>query len=100
MYLMDSICKNIGSPYTELWAPRVATLFLESYRVVDQPTKRRMEELLATWRAAGPGGGPLFGEGPQWTIERSLFGSQGSTPKASSSQPTLPRPRKRSARPA
>ena len=88
MYLMDSICKNIGSPYTELWAPRVATLFLESYRVVDQPTKRRMEELLATWRAAGPGGGPLFGEGPQWTIERSLFGSQGSTPKASSSQPT------------
>lgn len=85
---MDSICKNIGSPYTELWAPRVATLFLESYRVVDQPTKRRMEELLATWRAAGPGGGPLFGEGPQWTIERSLFGSQGPTPKASSSQPT------------
>lgn len=87
MYLLDSISKNIGSPYTELWTPRVATLFLESYRVVDQPTKRRMEELLATWRAGGPGGRPLFGDGPQWTIERSLFGSQGPTPKTSS-QPT------------
>ena len=80
---MDSISKNIGSPYTELWSPRVVTLFMESYRVVDQPTRRRMEELLATWRNAGPGGRPLFGENAQWTIERSLFGSQGAPNKGS-----------------
>lgn len=86
MYLMDSISKNIGSPYTELWAPRVATLFLESYRLVDQPTKRRMEELLATWRATGPGGRPLFGENAQYTIERSLFGGPAPTPRPA--QPT------------
>ena len=83
LYLMDSISKNIGSPYTELWSPRVVTLFMESYRVVDQPTRRRMEELLATWRNAGPGGRPLFGENAQWTIERSLFGSQGAPNKGS-----------------
>ena len=53
------------------------TLFMESYRVVDQPTRRRMEELWATWRDAGPAGRPLFGENAQQTIERLLFGSQG-----------------------
>ncbi|WFD21937.1 hypothetical protein MEQU1_000597 [Malassezia equina] len=77
LYLIDSICKNIGSPYPELWSPRIVTLFMESYRVVDQPTRRRMEELWATWRDAGPAGRPLFGENAQQVIERSLFGSQG-----------------------
>lgn len=81
MYLMDSISKNIGSPYTELWAPRVVTLFMETYRIVDQPTRRRLEVLLSTWRAAGPGGRPLYGDSAQWTIERSLFGNQGPTAK-------------------
>ncbi|WFD42721.1 hypothetical protein MPSI1_001370 [Malassezia psittaci] len=89
MYLLDSISKNIGSPYTELWAPRVSTLFLESYRVVDQPTKRRMEELLATWRTAGPGGRPLFGDNPQMTIERALFGTEGPSSKITSN-PSAP----------
>lgn len=75
LYLMDSISKNIGSPYTELWAPRIVALFMESYRVVDQPTRRRMEDLLATWRNAGVNGRPLYGDQAQQTIERSLFGS-------------------------
>ncbi|SPO38650.1 related to PCF11 component of pre-mRNA 3`-end processing factor CF I [Pseudozyma flocculosa] len=77
LYLLDSICKNIGQPYTSLWAERIVTIFLESYRLVDQPTKMRMEELLATWKDAAPGGRPLFGENTQWSIERPLFGSAG-----------------------
>ncbi|WFD33873.1 hypothetical protein MCUN1_000696 [Malassezia cuniculi] len=76
LYLLDSICKNIGAPYTDLWASRIVPIFMESYRVVDQPTKVRMEELLATWRDAGRGGRPLFGDVAQRTIEQSLFGSQ------------------------
>lgn len=52
-------------------------MFLETYRLVEAMVKMRMEELLATWRDGGEGGRPLFGEGPQWTIERALFGSQG-----------------------
>ena len=55
-------------------------IFLETYRLVDQPTKMRMEELLATWKESGPGGRPLFNENAQWNIERSLFGSQGMPP--------------------
>ena len=55
---------------------------MESYRVVDQPTRRRMEELLATWREAGPGGRPMLGDASQQAIERSLYGSQGVPVKA------------------
>lgn len=74
---MDSICKNVGAPYTTLWADRIVPMFMESYRIVDQGFKVRMEELLSTWRNTGPGGRPLFGEAAQWNIERSLYGSQG-----------------------
>ena len=59
-----------------MWSSRIVPLFMESYRVVDQPTKMRMEELLATWRNAGLGGRPLFGDVAQRTIEQALFGSQ------------------------
>ncbi|CDU25413.1 related to PCF11 component of pre-mRNA 3`-end processing factor CF I [Sporisorium scitamineum] len=77
LYTLDSISKNIGHPYTQLWAARIVPIFLESYRLVDQPTKLRMEELLATWKTAGPGARALFGDNVQWSIERALFGSQG-----------------------
>lgn len=77
LYTLDSISKNIGHPYTQLWAARIVPIFLESYRLVDQPTKLRMEELLATWKTAGAGGRALFGDSAQWGIERALFGSQG-----------------------
>ncbi|PWN51959.1 hypothetical protein IE53DRAFT_385639 [Violaceomyces palustris] len=98
LYLLDSICKNIGAPYTVLWAERVVPLFLETYRLVDQPTKMRMEELLATWKEAGPGGRPLFNENAQWSIERSLFGSQGMPAPANKSAPA-PQPAARSVQP-
>ncbi|KAJ1023219.1 hypothetical protein NDA16_003372 [Ustilago loliicola] len=77
LYTLDSISKNIGHPYTQLWSARIVPIFLETYRVVDQPTKMRMEELLATWKTAGPGARPLFGDNAQWSIERALFGSSG-----------------------
>nr|CDI54783.1 related to PCF11 component of pre-mRNA 3`-end processing factor CF I [Melanopsichium pennsylvanicum 4] len=77
LYTLDSISKNIGHPYTQLWAARIVPVFLETYRVVDQPTKMRMEEMLGTWKTAGPAARPLFGDNAQWNIERALFGSQG-----------------------
>ncbi|KAE8259799.1 hypothetical protein A4X13_0g768 [Tilletia indica] len=76
MYLVDSMSKNIGQPYTTNWSGIITRLFLETFRVVDAPTRKRLEELLATWRQGGPNGTPLFGESAQWTIERSLYGTQ------------------------
>lgn len=77
MYVLDSISKNIGAPYVSLWSQRIAHLFLETYRLVDQPTKVRLEELLNTWRTGGQGGQPLYGGEAQWEIERNLYGSRG-----------------------
>ncbi|KAK0555609.1 mRNA 3' end processing factor [Tilletia horrida] len=76
LYLVDSISKNIGQPYTSHWSGIITRLYLETYRVVDAPTRKRLEELLATWRHGGQNGQPLFGESAQWTIERSLYGTQ------------------------
>lgn len=50
---------------------------MDTYRVVDQSVKVRMEELLATWRNSGMNGRPLFGENAQWNIEQALYGSSG-----------------------
>ncbi|PWN26679.1 hypothetical protein BDZ90DRAFT_241074, partial [Jaminaea rosea] len=91
LYLLDSISKNIGAPYTTLWSQRISHLFLDSYRLVDQPTKVRMEELLNTWRAGASDGSPLFGGDAQWDIERNLYGSQGPPPsRPSGSRSPMP----------
>lgn len=97
LYTLDSISKNIGHPYTQLWSARIVPIFLESYRLVDQPTKQRMEELLATWKTAGPGSRPLFGDNAQWSIERALFGSQG-MPQPSATPAPVADPRANAAR--
>lgn len=97
LYTLDSICKNVGEPYTHLWSARIVPIFLESYRLVDQPTKRRMEELLATWKTAGPGARPLFGDNAQWNIERALFGSQG-MPQSNAAPVPVADPRANAAR--
>lgn len=99
LYTLDSISKNVGHPYTQLWSARIVPIFLESYRLVDQPTKLRMEELLATWKTAGPGARPLFGDNAQWSIERALFGSQGMPqPNAAPSTAAVADPRANAAR--
>lgn len=77
LYVLDSICKNVGAPYTDLWASRIYNIFMETYRVVDHAVKVRMEELLNTWREAGPNRTPLFGAAAQQSIERSLWGQSG-----------------------
>lgn len=97
LYTLDSISKNIGHPYTQLWSARIVPIFLESYRLVDQPTKMRMEELLGTWKTAGPGARPLFGDNAQWSIERALFGSQG-MPQANAAAAPVSDPRANASR--
>ncbi|KAM0753001.1 hypothetical protein T439DRAFT_311676 [Meredithblackwellia eburnea MCA 4105] len=85
LYLLDSISKNIGQPYTTLFARFIERRFLETYQVVDQNTKIKMEELLGTWRTGGPDKGELFrlpdegrtGGRVQRGIEHTLFGSAG-----------------------
>ncbi|WVQ82379.1 hypothetical protein IAT38_004507 [Cryptococcus sp. DSM 104549] len=75
LYLLDSISKNIGSPYTtHLLPPVIPRLYIRTYREVDGVTRSKMEEMIRLWRNGGPGGQHLYG--PQITeeVENQLFG--------------------------
>src|ERR1700742_2316128 len=76
-YLLDAISKNVYEPYARHFAIFVTPLFLETYGVVDDSTRSKMEEMLMTWRTGSPHGKELFGVAPQVQIERGIWG-QGS----------------------
>ena len=68
-YLLDAISKNVYDPYARQFAVVVAGLFKDTYDVVDQNTRGKMEEMLLTWRTGAPNGRELFGVVPQRAIE-------------------------------
>lgn len=50
VYLLDSICKNIGNPYNLLFGSRLYKIFTETYLVVtDTPTRQNLINLFKTW---------------------------------------------------
>lgn len=55
LYVLDSIVKNVGTPYTLYFGRNLFKTFMESYAVVDQPVRRKMEEMLRTWKEPVPG---------------------------------------------
>ncbi|KAH7015510.1 DNA replication ATPase [Ilyonectria destructans] len=55
LYVLDSIVKNVGTPYTLYFGRTLFKTFMESYAVVDQPVRRKMEEMLRTWKEPVPG---------------------------------------------
>ncbi|KAJ3552195.1 hypothetical protein NM688_g4281 [Phlebia brevispora] len=75
-YLLDAICKNVYEPYARLFTPVVVRLFLDTYELVDQNTRQKMDEMLLTWRTGAPNGRELFGVVPQLAIERQIWGGE------------------------
>lgn len=76
LYLIDSISKNVGAPYTDkLLPPIMPRLYLRAYREVDGVTKSKMEEMLKLWRTGGPYGAELYPVGVREEVERGIFGS-------------------------
>ncbi|KAI0479270.1 hypothetical protein GGR56DRAFT_371161 [Xylariaceae sp. FL0804] len=55
LYLLDSIVKNVGTPYTIFFSRKLYKTFMESYALVDGATRRKMEEMLKTWKEPVPG---------------------------------------------
>ncbi|RKP12036.1 hypothetical protein BJ684DRAFT_4708, partial [Piptocephalis cylindrospora] len=52
LYLMDSICKNVGSVYTRIFSHSVSSIFLDTFGIAKDPdTRRRLERLLGTWKS-------------------------------------------------
>lgn len=54
-YVLDSIVKNVGTPYTLFFGRNLYSTFMESYALVDNNTRRKMEEMLKTWKEPVPG---------------------------------------------
>ncbi|CAK9786138.1 hypothetical protein CC85DRAFT_283755 [Cutaneotrichosporon oleaginosum] len=89
LYLLDSISKNAGSPYTDqLFAPYLPDLYIATYRQVDGVTKNKMVEMLRLWRT-GAGGGELYPPGIRERVEHELFGSTGLPPPPQMAPPPL-----------
>ncbi|KAH9458685.1 hypothetical protein Pst134EB_010983 [Puccinia striiformis f. sp. tritici] len=77
-YVLDSICKNLGHPFPQLFKPFIERLFLIAYRDiedVDPLTKVKFEELLGTWRTGSANQTELFDPDIQRRIEESVFGN-------------------------
>ncbi|KAF1926576.1 uncharacterized protein M421DRAFT_6848 [Didymella exigua CBS 183.55] len=54
LYVLDSIVKNVGTPYTVYLGRNLYRTFMDAYLVVDQATRKAMEGLLRTWKQSVP----------------------------------------------
>jgi len=55
LYLLDSIVKNVGTPYTIYFSRGLYKTYMDAYASVDHNTRRKMEEMLKTWMEPVPG---------------------------------------------
>lgn len=53
--MLDSVVKNVGTPYTIFFGRQLFGTFMEAYALVDQNVRRKMEEMLKTWKEPVPG---------------------------------------------
>ena len=52
--MLDSIVKNVGTPYTVYLSRNLYKTFMEAWSLVDENTRKSMEGLLRTWKQPVP----------------------------------------------
>ncbi|KAJ5272845.1 hypothetical protein N7478_007970 [Penicillium angulare] len=55
LYVVDSIVKNVGTPYTLFLGRKMYQTFINAYTLVDAQTRRKLDEMLKTWKEPVPG---------------------------------------------
>lgn len=55
LFVLDSIVKNVGTPYTVYLGRSLFSTFMDAYTLVDSNTRRNMEGMLKTWKERVPG---------------------------------------------
>ncbi|KAI9716868.1 MAG: hypothetical protein M1828_007529 [Chrysothrix sp. TS-e1954] len=50
LYVLDSIVKNVGSPYVIYFRDNLYNTFFDAFTVVDNTTRKHMESMLKTWQ--------------------------------------------------
>ncbi|CAK7198933.1 mRNA 3' end processing factor [Sporothrix eucalyptigena] len=85
LYLLDSIVKNVGTPYTIYFGRGLYSTFMDAYASVDNGTRRKMDEMLKTWKEPVPGSvdpRPVFSPETTRPIENALIKARTSTLQA------------------
>lgn len=52
--MLDSIVKNVGTPYTVYLGRNLYRTFMDAYTLMDMSTRKAMEGLLRTWKQPVP----------------------------------------------
>lgn len=76
MFLLDSVVKNIGQPYILFLSRNLYKTFMETYSLVNDSTRRKLDELLKTWKQPVPGQSnprPVFDPDVTRPIENALI---------------------------
>ncbi|KAI8989556.1 hypothetical protein BDB01DRAFT_718658 [Pilobolus umbonatus] len=72
LYLIDSICKNVGGVYITNFGRNMVNVFLDAYTLTDPSVRKSFEKLLQTWKNGMPGEKPVFPRHIIEPIERSI----------------------------
>lgn len=59
LYLLDSISKNLGAPYTYFFGLHLFSTFMSAYTVVEPRLRLKLDQLLATWKQRPPNSSSL-----------------------------------------
>ncbi|KAL8740205.1 MAG: hypothetical protein Q9190_007069, partial [Brigantiaea leucoxantha] len=55
LYVLDSIVKNIGTPYTTFFGQNLYRTFMNAYSLLEPKWRKKLEEMLKTWKEPVPG---------------------------------------------
>lgn len=74
LYLLDSICKNVGPPYNILIGDEIFELFSNVYLLVNDKTRTKLSDMFETWKMTKSKGSstPVFPREQMDRIERFL----------------------------
>nr|KMM63937.1 hypothetical protein CPAG_00289 [Coccidioides posadasii RMSCC 3488] len=76
LYVVDSVVKNVGTPYTLFLGRNLYQTFMNAYTLVDSQTRKKLDEMLKTWKEPVPGSldpRPVFPVEITRTIENALI---------------------------
>ncbi|RMZ77885.1 hypothetical protein DV738_g4200, partial [Chaetothyriales sp. CBS 135597] len=105
LYVLDSVVKNVGSPYNVYFGRNLYQTFMGAYSQVDEKVRRKLEEMLRTWREPVPGSStttPVFPLSTTQSIVDNLTKLRAAAappPQRYQQTPTVPMPSRTTALP-
>jgi len=76
LYVLDSVVKNVGTPYTLFLGRNLYQTFMHAYSQVNTQVRNKLNEMLKTWKEPVPGSQdprPVFPQDTTRPIENALI---------------------------